>query len=122
MIDTNHIVENYLAAWNETDTDTRRVRIAALFSENASYLDPMMRGEGHAGLEQMIGAVQRQFDGYRFAACGTVDTHNEVVRFSWSLGLPTQAPVAYGTDVAEVAADGRLQRVIGFLDAAPAAV
>jgi hypothetical protein len=113
-----HIATQYLAVWNERDAAARRAQVARTFSHDASYLDPMMRGEGHDGIDAMIAAAQGQFPGYRFELHGTPDGHNDVVRFSWALGLPGSAPVAHGTDVAYVAADGRLARVTGFLNAA----
>ena len=120
-MDTNlnaaRIATDYLAVWNERDAAARRAQVASTFSPEASYLDPMMRGAGHDGIDAMIAAAQDQFPGYRFALHGTPDGHNDVVRFSWTLGLPGSAPVAHGTDVAEVAADGRLVRVTGFLNA-----
>jgi hypothetical protein len=39
-----------------------------------------------------------------------------MVRFSWTLGVPGADPVARGTDMAVLAADGRLASVTGFLD------
>ena len=116
------IAARYLAAWNERDPDARRARIAHAFAADASYLDPMMRGSGVDGIDAMIGAAQQQFPGCRFALHGAPDGHHDVVRFSWALfgpeAGPDAAPLARGTDVATVDADGRLVRVTGFLDAA----
>jgi hypothetical protein len=112
-----HIANQYLAVWNERDAAERRARVARTFSLDASYVDPMMRGAGHDGIDAMIAGAQGQFPGYRFELDGTPDGHNDVVRFSWTLALPGSAPVAHGTDVAEVGIDGRLTRVTGFLNA-----
>ncbi|NRR33378.1 nuclear transport factor 2 family protein [Oxalobacteraceae bacterium] len=111
-----HIAEQYLAVWNERDASSRRALVARAFGLEASYLDPMMRGSGHDGVDAMIAGAQQQFPGYRFALDGTPDGHNDVVRFSWTLGLPGADPVAHGTDVAELQPDGRLCRVTGFLN------
>ena len=114
------IATQYLAVWNECDAAARRALVARAFSVDASYVDPMMRGAGHDGIDAMIAGAQGQFPGYRFELDGTPDGHNDVVRFSWTLGLPGTAPVAHGTDVAQVAGDGRLASVTGFLNAVPA--
>ncbi|HWX04123.1 nuclear transport factor 2 family protein [Collimonas sp.] len=113
----NAIASRYIAAWDETDAVRRRALIANVFTPDASYLDPMARSSGHDGLDAMIGAVQQQFAGLRFRLHGKQDGHNDVVRFSWALGADGAEPVAYGTDVAVVAADGRIRSVTGFLDA-----
>ncbi|NVD71563.1 nuclear transport factor 2 family protein [Duganella sp. BJB1802] len=113
-----HIATQYLAVWNERDAAARRALVARAFALDARYLDPMMRGAGHDGIDAMIAGAQSQFPGYRFELDGTPDGHNDVVRFSWTLAVPGGAPVAHGTDVAELGEDGRLTRVTGFLNAA----
>ncbi len=111
------IATQYIAAWNELDAQLRKSLIATTFSADAEYVDPMMRSNGHDGIDTMIAAVQTQFSGLRFQIHGTPDGHNNVVRFSWKLGALAGEPVAYGTDVVEIADDGRISNVTGFLDA-----
>jgi ketosteroid isomerase-like protein len=118
MSNPSHIAAQYLAVWNQRDAAARRALVARAFTLEASYLDPMMRGAGHDGIDAMIAGAQSQFPGLRFELDGTPDGHHDVVRFSWTLAAPGGAPVARGTDIAELGADGRLARVTGFLDAA----
>ena len=54
----DELVDRYFAAWNETDTARRRALIAQTWADNASYVDPLMTGKGHDGIDAMIGAVQ----------------------------------------------------------------
>ena len=110
------IADRYIAIWNESDDSKRRVMIADAWAEDAHYADPLMAGEGHAGIDAMIAAVQAKYPGYRFARLGTVDRHGDNLRFSWSLAPEAGGEVARGTDFATVSADGRLTRVAGFLD------
>ncbi len=120
MTNAPEIATRYVALWNETDGERRRDLIAESWTENASYVDPLMRGEGHDGIDALIAAVHERFPGHRFTVRGEPDGHNNRVRFSWSLGAADAPPVAHGTDFAVLAADGRLQSVTGFLDQAPA--
>ncbi|PWC37839.1 nuclear transport factor 2 family protein [Azospirillum sp. TSO35-2] len=120
-LDAAAIADRYIATWNETDPDRRRALIAAGWAEDASYLDPLAGVRGHAELNALIDAVQRQFPGLRFSLRGTAEGHNDRLRFSWSLAPAGGAPVAGGTDFAVLAPDGRLLSVTGFLDHAPAA-
>ena len=114
------LADRYLAAWNETDPARRRELIALAWTESASYVDPLMRGDGHAGIDAMIAAVQGKFPGFRFTRVSPVDAHGEHLRFSWELGPEGEAALVVGTDFATVAADGRLARMTGFIDRAPA--
>ena len=75
------VIDQYIAAWNETDPDARRDLIARTWTEDGSYLDPLMSGEGHDGIDAMIGGVQSRFPGYRFRRTGDLDAHHDPVRF-----------------------------------------
>jgi hypothetical protein len=112
------LVDRYLASWNETDAPRRRQLIAAAWADNASYIDPLMQSEGHDGIDAMIAAVQARFPAHRFSRLGTVDAHNDRIRFAWELTPEGGEAIAAGTDFA-VLADGRLQSVTGFLDRVP---
>lgn len=118
MTNTAALIERYIASWNETDAAKRRVLIASTFTEAASYVDPMMKSEGHGGIDQMLAAVQDRFAGLRFKQVGKVDSYEDRVRFSWELGPDGGPSVAGGTDFATLDT-GRLATVVGFLDFAP---
>ena len=111
----NTVVDTYLEAWNETDADRRRELVAAAWTEDGTYLDPLMSGAGIDEITAMIGAAQAQFPGHRFELAAGPDTHHDVVRFSWALSADGAA-VASGQDFAVVADDGRLRSVTGFLE------
>jgi hypothetical protein len=109
------VVDSYIAAWNEPDPERRRALVGATWTEDGTYLDPLMAGSGTDGIAEMIGAAQAQFPGHRFVLSAGPDAHNDVVRFAWRL-KGADGPVAAGTDFATVAADGRLRAVTGFLE------
>lgn len=115
MSQYNELVDRYIATWNEADASQRRALIGQTYTEDVSYVDPMMQGSGHDGLDGLIQGVHAQFPGYRFRHVGQIDTHNDRVRFSWELAPEGGPALAKGTDFA-VVADGRLQSVTGFLD------
>src|SRR3954462_5535732 len=112
------VVDTYIEAWNETDTERRVALVAETFTDDARYLDPLMSGEGVDGIAAMIGAAQAQFPGHQFELAVGPDAHNDVVRFAWDLRAGDSAPVARGIDFATVDADGRLRNVTGFLETA----
>ena len=74
---------------------------------------------GHDALDALIRAVQQQFPGFVFGAGGPTDAHHAQGRFTWTLGKPGEEPAVVGFDVAELSADGRIERVRGFLDKVP---
>jgi hypothetical protein len=111
------VVDTYIAAWNEGDAARRRALVGETWTDDGTYLDPLMTGSGPDEIAAMIGAAQAQFPGHRFELADGPDAHNDVVRFAWTLAGEA-GPVARGTDFATVAEDGRLRSVTGFLETA----
>jgi limonene-1,2-epoxide hydrolase len=54
----------YLDAWNNTDPDARAEAVAAVFTEDARYVDPLADVTGHEAIAALIGGVQQQFPGF----------------------------------------------------------
>jgi hypothetical protein len=119
MADTDTVVHNYIAMWNETDPDRRRSLVAQTVTDDADYVDPVMDGAGVDGISAMIGAAQAQFPGHRFALVSGPEAHHDRARFTWSLAADGGAPVAIGVDFVNLAGDGRMRSITGFLEAAP---
>lgn len=120
MTDPAAIANRYIALWNETDPGRRRALLAEGWTENAAYVDPLAKGEGHDQISALIGAVQQRFPGFLFTLAGRADGFADRLRFSWALGPASEADMIKGTDFA-VIEDGRLRSVTGFLDKVPAA-
>ncbi|MFE0013329.1 nuclear transport factor 2 family protein [Mesorhizobium sp. NPDC059054] len=119
MTDLTAIAQNYVAAWNETDAARRASLLDTAFTRNVNYRDPIMQGDGHDGMSQLIEGVQQQFPGFRFSLRGTPDGFGDYIRFSWNLGPEGVDSVIEGTDIG-VIENGRLKSVTGFLDKVPA--
>ncbi len=122
MSNVNELVVSYLAAWNERDDKRRRELVGRTWSEDGTYVDAHRRGDGRDGIDAMIKAAQEQFPGYHLRLVSGIEAYQGYVRFSWAAGGSAEAPLYLaGTDFATIA-DGRLQAVAGFTDAAPAAL
>lgn len=119
MSDIQHLVERYIAVWNETGPAARRSLIGELFTEDAAYTDPLGAVTGHDGIDQFIAGAQAQFAGLAFRLPVEADAHHDLARFHWHLNAPGAAePLAIGFDVITVDA-GRITQVLGFLDKVP---
>lgn len=118
MSDYSHLAADYIAAWNETDATKRHVLIEKAFAADVEYRDPVMQGDGHAGIAALIAGVHERFPGFRFTLKGGAAGFADRLRFSWTLGPDgVEAPIE-GTDFVEIA-DGRMARITGFLDKVP---
>lgn len=118
MNPVTELIDRYVAIWNETGAARRRELIAQTFTEEATYVDPLMHGEGRDGIDAMLQGIQAQFPGFRLRRISEVDVHNDRVRFAWELGPEDGAALAGGVDFG-VLVGGRLHAMTGFLDFAP---
>jgi len=118
MTDINAIATRYIELWNERNATRRREMLATNWKENATYVDPVMNGDGHRGIDALIEGVQKRFPDFRFSLLGKVDGHGNHMRFSWGLGPQGADSPIKGTDVA-VIADGQILSITGFLDQVP---
>jgi len=110
------LADAYVASWNETDPAKRRAAIARVWAEKGAYRDPLMKSDGHAGIDEMIAGVQGRFAGFVLKRTSKVDSHNGMARFTWSLGPASGPSVVEGVDFCQLAADGKLASVVGFID------
>lgn len=118
MTDAARIAERYIAVWNEADPVRRNALLDENWSEDATYIDPLMRGNGREQIGELIGGVHQRFPGFRFSLDGRVDGYGDRIRFTWRLGPQSEPDMIKGTDFA-VIEDGRLKSVTGFLDKVP---
>jgi len=118
MTDHTTIAHRYIELWNERTPSRRREILASDWTADARYVDPIMSGDGHDGVDALIAGVQQRFPDFRFQLLGRADGFGDHVRFSWGLGPDgADAPIK-GTDFA-VLSDGRIRSITGFLDQVP---
>ncbi|ALV37691.1 MULTISPECIES: nuclear transport factor 2 family protein [Streptomyces] len=114
-------VARYFEAWNAAGEEAVAKAVAAAWTADGSYTDPLADVSGHDGIAAVITAAHAQFPGFAFRPVGAVDGHHDTARFAWELVSEADgsAPVA-GFDVVTLDADGRIRTVLGFLDRVPA--
>ncbi len=116
------LIDRYFEAWNETDAGRRRELIAATWTDDAAYVDPLLSGAGHDGIDAMIRTVHERFPRHTFRRTTDVDGFANRLRFSWELTTPDGVSIVNGSDFGVVDGSGRLQAVTGFLNAMPGSV
>ncbi|WP_217551988.1 nuclear transport factor 2 family protein [Streptomyces sp. GbtcB6] len=111
----------YFEAWNATEPEALGKAVAEAWAPEGGYTDPLADVVGHAQITAVIAAAHEQFPGFVFRPLGVVDGHHDTARFGWELvnEADGSAPVA-GFDVVTLSEDGRILRVLGFLDRIPA--
>ena len=118
MTDVHKIASRYIDLWNERTPSRRREILAANWADDAKYIDPLMSGDGHDGVDALISGVQQRFPDFRFHLIGQPNGFGDHVRFCWGLGPEGVDSPIKGTDFA-VVSDGRIRSITGFLDQVP---
>ena len=113
MTDVNTIATRYIDLWNERSPGRRREMLAANWTSDAKYIDPLMSGDGHDGVDALIAGVQQRFPDFRFQLIGQPSGYGDHIRFSWGLGPDGADSPIKGTDFA-VVRDGRIRSITGF--------
>src|SRR5512137_1956286 len=118
MTDANRVARRYIDLWNERTASRRREILSQNWASDAKYIDPLMSGDGHDGVDALISGVQQRFPDFRFKLLGQADGFGDHVRFSWGLGPDGADSPIKGTDFATLS-DGRIKSITGFLDQVP---
>lgn len=122
MTDINQVARHYIELWNERTPGRRREMLAERWTADATYVDPLMSGDGHDGVDALISGVQQRFPDFCFKLIGEPNGFGDNLRFHlrfcWGLGPDGESPIK-GTDFA-VLKDGRIKSITGFLDQVPA--
>lgn len=114
------IVAAYCEAWNAPTEGTRRALLEKSWTDDGAYTDPRSDLSGRDALLAHISRVQAARTGSRIVRTSDVDLHHGLLRFAWKLVDPQGATLVEGIDFGELAADGRLRRIVGFFGPLPA--
>ena len=111
-------IGEYFQAWNEPDVDRRRELLERSVTAEIELVHPSFgRSHGIDALSGHIASYQQAMPGTEVVLTSGIDAHNEVARYTWQVVDASGETVVAGLDVVEIAADGRLARILLFHDA-----
>jgi hypothetical protein len=70
MTDVLTVARRYIDLWNERTPSRRREILSQNWADDAKYIDPLMSGDGHDGVDALISGVQQRFPDFRFRLLG----------------------------------------------------
>jgi hypothetical protein len=112
--DVDELIDTYCAAWSDPDPLRRREILSTVWADGATYTDPTVHAAGVDELLAHIAGVVAQRPGANVVRTSRVDLHHGLARFAWHVELPDGSALPEGLDLAELTADGRIGRIIGF--------
>ncbi|WP_158852538.1 nuclear transport factor 2 family protein [Saccharothrix deserti] len=116
--DLVRLVHDYMEANNERDHARRRAIIDRVFTEDGSYIDDALPEAtvGRDALDKQMAYFHENFPEHIFTLVGIISVHHDMALFTWKWGAPGAAgSAASGTD-AVLFENGRIKRVLGFLN------
>lgn len=103
-------------AWNEPDAAKRDAILAAITTEDVAFADPYGFVDNRAELSAHIAAIHMHMPGLKISRDGEPKKQNATALVRWAASKADQTVAARGTNVLELAPDGRIQRIIGIWD------
>ena len=123
MLRYNELADRYTAMWAIGDPDGVREEVAALFTEDAEYVNPVRHVKGHEEIVAQVAFAQDYYaerGSYDFTgmhdAVGLADT----MRFGWVLRHgETGEAVSTGVNFFVLSDDGRISRAYQYTERPP---
>jgi hypothetical protein len=111
-------VMDFERAWNSTDDGERRRLLARCCTPDAEFSNPYGDWGGVEGLARAITEFRSAFPQ---AVCrfGDADEHHGWFRLMWATQFNDGRPDLAGEDFGELAADGRIRRMVSFSGPVP---
>jgi hypothetical protein len=110
----DQLIDTYCAAWSDPDPTRRRELLGGVWADGATYTDPTVHTAGLDDLLAHIDTVVARRPGARVVRTSRVDAHHDLARFAWRVVQADGTALPEGLDLAELSADGRIRRIIGF--------
>lgn len=117
QVSVREVVEAYQRAWRAEGAEQRRLLESSL-TDDAELVQPNGWSVGVDAVVQRIAGLQDRWPGAQVEITSGSDEHHGFIRYSWNL-RSADSLLLSGFDVAELAADGRVRRIIQFFGPMP---
>jgi hypothetical protein len=114
-------IQDYLAAWNAQTSAERQSLLQICMTDDVIYIDPHAPDpvRGVDGMQALIEKFRLRFD-HQLEPEGQVDMHHNIFRLRWRLQRDSGEILSRGLMVGDLTDAGAIERIVQFVDAAPA--
>lgn len=99
MRDIKKLVDDHLSVWAVTDPQERAGRIAAIYTEDVTVVEPDGIVRGRDALNSRIGLLQEHFAGLVFSLATPIEHHHDYAMYQWNQPTETRTEDVTGWDV-----------------------
>jgi hypothetical protein len=109
------IIHSHLAAWNDTNAESRKAAIDTIYSLDVKVADPDEKYKGRELVDGIIVAFQTKFAGAQLSLVGKPQIHHGGAYYNWQLATEGAAPIATGVDFVLIK-DGLIKTLYVFVN------
>lgn len=113
------LVDAHLAAFSAPDDASRRALVEQAWAPTGHFADPLFAATGHDEIDALAASVPGLYPDHVFTRTSGIDLHHGHARYAFAFTGPDGTVVIDGVEVAQVGAEGRLVRVVGFFGPVP---
>jgi uncharacterized protein YndB with AHSA1/START domain len=112
--DVASVVDRYFAAWSEDDDARRKAELGATTREDVTFKDAFSCTEGRDDLDAHLAAARVHMPGVRLERDGEVRQCQGTAVVDWLARAADGQERGKGTNVFDLAPDGRITRAVGL--------
>ena len=118
MSEINQIVQDYISAWNSTDSKERISLMTKVIAENCVYVDSHLPDPiiGKAKHCHFIDRFKDKFPDLSLKLLAAPDLHHGYFRFSWQISKPNGNIFTQGSFFGEINEQNKITKLVGFVD------
>lgn len=114
LVGAGAAVQRWFMAWNEPEAQKRAAALGALVCDDVVFQDAYSALRGRDDLVAHVAAAKLHMPGLVMEPCSDVRHCQGTALIDWLVKLPDGKTTAKGTNVFELAPDGRFARIVGL--------
>ncbi|MEN9567026.1 MAG: hypothetical protein RLZZ69_2222 [Cyanobacteriota bacterium] len=118
MPEIHQVIQDYVSAWNSSDSEERMILMTKVLAENCVYVDSHLpetikNRETHC---QFIDRFREKFPELKLNLASSPDSHHGYFRFAWQMVKPNGELFTQGSFFGEIDEQHQITKLVGFVD------
>jgi hypothetical protein len=109
------LITAHLNAWNAPAGPDRDKSVSEVYAPDVFVGEPGNAYQGHSGMTKAISGLQTQVPGTTITRSGPIQSAQDLVTYSWTLGVDGQPAIVSGRDVL-IVREGRITSLYVLID------
>lgn len=118
MPEIKQVIQNYVSAWNSSDSQERIALMTKVLAQNCLYIDSHLpetitNRELHC---QFIDRFREKFPELNLKLASSADSHHGYFRFAWQMFKSNGDLFTQGSFFGEIDEQDQITKLVGFVD------